>query len=134
VLQAHAAIETNLFHEGAFLAEVRRRQAAGLGTDLMLLPGSTARAWVEADLARGLISLWIGSSGPSAGAQQHLPAAGTGPRHSGLAQGQVEADPGGERDRPTDRASSNRDGRGQDRWLHEDPDTSAHAKLCDLLR
>jgi hypothetical protein len=40
VLQAHVAIETNLFREGAFLAEVRRRHAAGLGPDLMLLPGS----------------------------------------------------------------------------------------------
>ncbi len=95
MLQAHVAIETNLFREGAFLAEVRHRQAAGLGPDLMLLPGSTASAMVEADLARGLVSLWISSSGPGAGAQQHLPAAGTGPCQSGLAQGQVEADPGG---------------------------------------
>ncbi len=53
-LHPHVAIETNLFREGDFIAEVRRRQAAGLGPDLMLLPGSTARSLVEADLARGL--------------------------------------------------------------------------------
>ena len=40
VLQAHVAIDTNLFREGTILAEVRRRHAAGLGPDLMLLPGS----------------------------------------------------------------------------------------------
>ncbi|MBW4530237.1 MAG: hypothetical protein KME02_06045 [Aphanothece saxicola GSE-SYN-MK-01-06B] len=53
-LHPHVAIETNLFREGDFIAEVRRRHAAGLGPDLMLLQGSTARTLVEADLARGL--------------------------------------------------------------------------------
>lgn len=53
-LHPHVAIETNLFRESDFIAEVRRRQAAGLGPDLMLLPGSTARTLVDTDLARGL--------------------------------------------------------------------------------
>ncbi|MCP9860215.1 MULTISPECIES: extracellular solute-binding protein [unclassified Cyanobium] len=53
-LHPHVAIETNLFRESEFIAEVRRRQAAGLGPDLMLLPGSTAHTLVDADLARGL--------------------------------------------------------------------------------
>ncbi|KAF0654474.1 hypothetical protein L107_03196 [Cyanobium sp. Copco_Reservoir_LC18] len=53
-LHPHVAIETNLLRESAFLEEVRRRQAAGFGPDLMLVAGSTAHALVEADLARGL--------------------------------------------------------------------------------
>ncbi len=53
-LHPHVAIQTNLFRESDFIAEVRRRQEAGLGPDLMLLPGSTARTLVDADLARGL--------------------------------------------------------------------------------
>ncbi|WP_146134662.1 hypothetical protein [Aphanothece minutissima] len=53
-LHPRVAIETNLLRESAFLEEVRRRQAAGLGPDLMLVAGSTAHALVEADLARGL--------------------------------------------------------------------------------
>ncbi|MBM5823751.1 MAG: hypothetical protein FJ082_15240 [Cyanobacteria bacterium K_Offshore_surface_m2_011] len=53
-LHPHVAIETNLLRESAFIEEVRRRQAAGLGPDLMLVAGSTAHALVEADLARSL--------------------------------------------------------------------------------
>ncbi|WP_216921951.1 hypothetical protein [Synechococcus sp. CCAP 1479/9] len=53
-LHPHVAIETNLLRESAFIEEVRRRQAAGFGPDLMLVAGSTAHALVEADLARGL--------------------------------------------------------------------------------
>ncbi|MCT0208650.1 extracellular solute-binding protein [Synechococcus sp. CS-1332] len=53
-LHPHVAIETNLFRESDFIEEVRRRQAAGLGPDLMLVAGSTARTLVESDLARDL--------------------------------------------------------------------------------
>jgi len=53
-LHPHVAIETNLFRESAFIDEVRRRQAAGLGPDLMLVAGSTAHTLVEAELARGV--------------------------------------------------------------------------------
>jgi hypothetical protein len=51
-LHPHVAIETNLLRESTFREEVRRRRAAGLGPDLMLVAGSTAHALVEADLAR----------------------------------------------------------------------------------
>ncbi len=53
-LHPHVAIETNLFRESTFIDEVRRRQAAGLGPDLMLVAGSTARSLVEANLARSI--------------------------------------------------------------------------------
>ncbi len=53
-LHPRVAIETNLLRESAFIEEVRRRQAAGFGPDLMLVAGSTAHALVEADLARSL--------------------------------------------------------------------------------
>ncbi len=53
-LHPHVAIETNLYRESAFVEEVRRRQAAGLGPDLMLVAGSTAHNLLEAGLARAI--------------------------------------------------------------------------------
>ncbi len=53
-LHPHVAIETNLLRESAFVEEVRRRQAAGLGPDLMLVAGSTAHNLLEAGLARAI--------------------------------------------------------------------------------
>jgi hypothetical protein len=50
----HVAIQTNVFRESTFIEEVRRREAAGLGPDLMLVAGSTAHTLVKADLARTL--------------------------------------------------------------------------------
>ena len=86
------AIETNLFREGAFHAEVRRRQAAGLGPDLMLLPGSTASALVEADLARGLV-VW--SPAPVRSSTSLPP--GQGPATAALLRARSRRTRGGER-------------------------------------